>query len=338
MAPRVSVLMAVHNEEQYLRGAVQSILGQTFAGFEFVIIDDGSTDRTPAILDEFTDPRIVRLANPTNLGLVASLNRGSDACRGEWVARMDADDASHPERLARQLSYLDEHPDVGVLGTHMQQQTPDGSPKTPFCPPQEHEAICWKMLFECATAHATVMMRRQLLIEHGGYDPAFTHIEDGELWSRLVSVTRFANLPELLYVRCWHPDSVCNRHLETQLRLGMVIRRRMVEGLLGRGVDDEAAELLWNYRTSGALADPSKVKALVSLLLEIHEAHCRRYPAQGREVAADVRADLTDRLTLASGYLSRAGELSASREPSLAIGAIRRLGRFASRLYRGAVL
>jgi glycosyltransferase involved in cell wall biosynthesis len=115
--PRITVLMPVHNGEPYLDASVRSILGQTYGDFEFLVIDDGSTDGSARILRAYQDPRFRIVENGRNLGVVETLNRGLSLSRGEYVARMDCDDESLPERLERQVSFLDSHPEVGVLGT-----------------------------------------------------------------------------------------------------------------------------------------------------------------------------------------------------------------------------
>src|SRR5579859_5191090 len=119
MPPRVSVLMTVFNNERFLRQAVESILGQTFDDFEFLIVDDGSLDGSPAILDEYAraDARVKVIHCLHNRGHVYAANDGLSHVQGEYVARMDADDVSLPERLARQVQFLDEHPEIGVAGT-----------------------------------------------------------------------------------------------------------------------------------------------------------------------------------------------------------------------------
>src|SRR4051812_26679567 len=125
-SPTVSVLMAVYNGEQYLREAVNSILSQTFKDFEFIIIDDGSTDRSPELLASYAraDSRVKLISRP-NKGLTKSLNEGLHAARGEFVARMDGDDISLPERFERQVSYLREHPEVVLVGSRVEFIDPD---------------------------------------------------------------------------------------------------------------------------------------------------------------------------------------------------------------------
>ncbi len=115
MDPEISVVMAVFNHERFVVQAVESVLNQSITDFEFIIVDDGSSDGTSTILDTCHDPRIVRLRNESNIGLTRSLNRGLQAVRGSFIARQDADDISLPDRLERQVAFMHEHPDVGLV-------------------------------------------------------------------------------------------------------------------------------------------------------------------------------------------------------------------------------
>jgi len=115
--PKISVIMSVYNGEKYLREAIESILNQTFRDFEFIIINDGSTDKTSEILSSYNDPRIVIINNKRNIGLTKSLNKGLKMVKGEYIARQDADDVSLPERLERMVNFLDMNRDVGLLGS-----------------------------------------------------------------------------------------------------------------------------------------------------------------------------------------------------------------------------
>src|SRR2546423_6687976 len=117
MRPRVSVLMPVYDVAKYLREAIDSILGQTFTDFEFIIIDDASTDRSAEIINSYNDPRIRFIQNEKNVGLIATLNRGLDLAYGEYLARMDQDDVSLPERLAKQVAFMETASDVAASGT-----------------------------------------------------------------------------------------------------------------------------------------------------------------------------------------------------------------------------
>lgn len=195
--------MPVLNGEKYLKEAIESILHQTFSDFEFIIINDGSTDSTEAIIKSFSDPRIVYIKNEANLGLSKSFNIGIAAARGEYIARMDADDMSISERFEKQLSYLEVHPDISVLGTAVILMNERGLSLKKASKYTSHVEIKWQSLFSTPLFHPTVMARAKILKDNR-YDESFYNSEDYELWSRLLftTSTRFANLTEpLLYYR-----------------------------------------------------------------------------------------------------------------------------------------
>jgi glycosyltransferase involved in cell wall biosynthesis len=194
--PAVTVLMSVHNGAAYLKEAVDSVLGQTFRDFEFLIIDDGSTDATPALLATLADPRL-RVVRQANAGLAAALNAGLGRARGRYVARMDADDVCLPRRLARQVAFMEAHPDVGVLGTWV--ETFGERDGAVWRYPAESERIRCRLLFENVLAHPSVVLRRATLERLGlRYDPAYRYGQDYELWQRASGRLVFANLQEVL--------------------------------------------------------------------------------------------------------------------------------------------
>jgi glycosyltransferase involved in cell wall biosynthesis len=197
--PKITVLMPVYNGEKYLHESIESILNQSYVDFEFLIIDDASVDKSAEIVRLFDDPRICYLKNDRNLGLIGTLNKGLDIARGEYIARMDQDDISLPKRFAKQVAFLDRHPEIGVLGTAIQMIDSDGNslesalvfPDSPIC-------IEWAMYFFCPIAHPTVFMRKNIAKEGGGYSPEAVHAEDYDFWVRLSKITRFSNLVETL--------------------------------------------------------------------------------------------------------------------------------------------
>jgi glycosyltransferase involved in cell wall biosynthesis len=144
--PRISVVMSVYNGEKYLRQAIESILQQTYTDFEFIIIDDGSTDSSREIIQSYDDKRIRLVINEQNIGLTKSLNKGIRLAKGEFIARMDADDISLPQRFEKQVAYLDSHPEVGVLGTYANIIDHRGKIINNIIFPTEHETILWTML------------------------------------------------------------------------------------------------------------------------------------------------------------------------------------------------
>ncbi len=199
MQPKVSVVMSVYNAAPHLRDAVSSVLAQTFRDFELLIINDGSTDASGQILKEFTDPRI-RIIEQENRGLVTSLNRGVRESKGEYIARMDADDICLPGRLHSQVTYLDAHPAIALLGAFVSTMDEDGNPLAPVVRfPIQHQDI-WQKLGRrpWVVCHPAVMYRRQVAMDIGLYDPAFAHAEDVEFFARLMSKYRAMNLPEVV--------------------------------------------------------------------------------------------------------------------------------------------
>ena len=205
--PAVTVLMSVHNGAAHLEEALQSVLRQTFRDFELLVIDDGSTDASPTILRGCGDPRLAVHRNERNLGLVASLNSGLDHARGEFIARMDADDVALPRRLERQVDFLRHSPQTGLCGTWFRMFGAERS--VVVRPPTGAEDMAARLFHESPLAHPSVMLRRAVFARHGlRYSPDFPHAEDFELWTRVALVTELANLPEVLLLYREHAGQV----------------------------------------------------------------------------------------------------------------------------------
>jgi len=206
--PRISCVLAVHNGEAYLSESIRSILAQTFHDWELIVVDDGSTDRTPKILDHFQreDARI-RIYHQGKRGLVASLNHGILMAKGEYVARMDADDVNMPERFAIQLKHLDHHLDIGVCGSWIETFGAKISEIVEY--PDNDGAIRCQLLFSSSLAHPATMFRRSLILHHQlFYDERAVHAEDYDLWVRASRHTRFANVPVVLLRYRIHPQQI----------------------------------------------------------------------------------------------------------------------------------
>jgi hypothetical protein len=190
--------MAVHNGERFLREAILSILNQTYTDFELLVVDDASTDSTAGIIASFADPRIRVLKNDTNLGLTRSLNIGLREARGEYVARMDADDVSLPERLAAQVTYLGAHPEVALLGTRAVVIDDSGN----FIRETEMMASLadayFRLQLDNVFVHSSVMFRLDAAVKAGAYDDEYRLAQDYDLWLRLASVHNIDILPSLL--------------------------------------------------------------------------------------------------------------------------------------------
>ncbi len=196
-APTISVIMPAYNAASYVGEAIASILAQTFADFELIIVDDGSTDTTDEVIRSFRDLRIRHLTQ-TNQGISAALNNGIAQARGELIARMDADDVSLPERFAKQVAFLRNNKSIGLVGTWATIMSETGAPVGALEHPTDDERIRYALLFDTPFVHPSMMMRRELFAIVGGYDGAPSIFEDFNLWSRMVPHTRGANIPEHL--------------------------------------------------------------------------------------------------------------------------------------------
>jgi hypothetical protein len=221
--------MSVYNGERYLREAVDSVLNQSYAAFEFIVIDDGSTDGSLEILNSYRDPRIRILRNERNLGLIGSLNKGLAAAEGEYLARQDCDDLLAPDRLARQVAYLDEHTDVVLVGTWMQLIDERGADITLWRYPGTDAEIRWATLFNTAVGHPSAMFRTEVAKRIGGYSSECLYAEDYDLWSRLATHGKTANLPEPLQRYRVHGNTVSTKNSAKQLQTRLAISKRNIE-------------------------------------------------------------------------------------------------------------
>ncbi len=195
--PSLSVLLPVHNGGALLEDAVRSVLQQTFGDFELLLIDDGSTDDAVARVEAMRDARVRVLRQPRNLGLVAALNRGLDEARGALVARMDADDLCRPTRFARQVEFLERHPEVALCGTAIEAFGAIRREARFF--PADPTEIRTALFFFSPLAHPSVVFRREAFARHAlRYRSEFPGVEDWDLWTRAIRHLEFANLPEVL--------------------------------------------------------------------------------------------------------------------------------------------
>jgi glycosyltransferase involved in cell wall biosynthesis len=235
-APRVSVLMAVRNEEHYVDGAVESLLAQTLADFELVVVDDASTDATPALLEAWArrDTRVVVIRSEERLWTAAALNLGLARCRAPLVARADGDDLYAPERLELQVQFLDGHPEVGVVSCAYHRMDPNGEVFDTKRPPVSDAVIRLRSLFMNSLLHPGVIFRADVVRAVGGYDPAYWTAQDADLWARLLPHTRFANLPEPLVTYRVHDRSTMRSRGAAGQSLSRSIPRRLLSAYLGR--------------------------------------------------------------------------------------------------------
>jgi glycosyltransferase involved in cell wall biosynthesis len=224
---RIDVLIPVYNGARWLRESIASIQAQTHAAITIHVVDDGSTDATPAILDELrlADPRLC-IHRQANGGIVDALNHGLGFCTAEWVARHDADDLADPRRFERQIAYLLAHPDcvaVGAIARHIDAQGRELGTVTELRPPEEADAT-WAPAREPYLMHPFVMARRSALMAVGGYRHA-SHAEDSDLYWRLHQIGRLHNLPEVLGAYRLHDDSISSGSVVNGRRMAIGSQR-----------------------------------------------------------------------------------------------------------------
>jgi hypothetical protein len=220
--PVVSVVMCTYNGEKYLRPAIESILNQTFREFEFIVVDDGSTDSTPQILAEFQDERLVVVRNDPNRGIAAATNRALSLARGEYIALQDHDDISLPHRLQTQVEYLRTHADIGLISSAVTLIDSNGAPYSQYVEPYDDFELKWEVLSRCPVSHTSVMVRRSVMQDVGGYsaDPSLKYASDYDLLSRIILRQHVAILGESLVQWRRHPTATMIKH-EEQLRRGI---------------------------------------------------------------------------------------------------------------------
>ncbi len=206
--PKVTVLMSVYNGEKYLQEAIDSILGQTFKDFEFLIINDGSTDKTGEILESYNDPRIKIINNEKNIGLTKSLNKGLRSARGEYIARQDADDISAPERLEKEIEFLEMHQNYAVVGTFAKIINKNSEVLSFLERPIEDLKIKEFFKKDNCIVHGSSMIRKACLSDIGFYNELMLRSQDYELWLRLSKKYRLANIAKYLYMWRKHNDNI----------------------------------------------------------------------------------------------------------------------------------
>lgn len=197
--PMVTVLMSVYNGEKFLEEAIESILNQTFSDFEFLIINDGSTDNSVKIIESFEDSRIRLINNEKNLKLIASLNKGVSLAKGKYIARMDCDDISMPDRLEKEVKFLESNQEYGLVGTWYTVIDGEGIEKYNRSYPSNNELIKLFLSLNCPLAHGSIMGKTELFKQNAYGSKEHYAVEDYELWVRMAKTTKIHNIPEYLF-------------------------------------------------------------------------------------------------------------------------------------------
>ena len=324
-SPRVTVLLAVRDGARYLREALVSVLEQSFTSFELLVVDDGSTDETPEILQSYRDSRLVVLHNAHSVGLTRSLNIGLRAARGEYIARLDADDACEPDRLATQVAFLESHPDVAALATGYVKIDSAGRSHGPRPAPLGRTDLRWRLLFHNPLVHSSVMIRTRVLDAVGGFDEAFRYAQDYALWCRIVRRMPIETLQDPLVRFRVHGRSITETAggpaAKAPLDIAVGYLRDVIStARLPREEYDEefavdASRLLYPRGIEPGYED---LRMLAAKILRLHDAFCRYYRLDGVEkrdrdgwLSALLRRRL---LELAAARMGR-------RQPLAALGA-----------------
>jgi glycosyltransferase involved in cell wall biosynthesis len=322
-APRVSVVMAVHDGERYVGAAIDSILAQQLGDLELIVVDDGSTDRSAEIVRERRNPRLRLITNDRNLGLAPSLNVGLAEARGEFVARLDADDVAMPQRLERQVAFMDANPRVALLGSWYTEMAADGTPGAQVKLPTQHWALRWHMCLYCPFAHSAMLWRRAPVAERvGQYDERLAYSMDYDLWRRIAERLEVANLPESLLLLRAHEQSMTATYGE-RAREGLRMQAAYAARLLGWPitVSDSHETRLWRlYRMLiSRPRDRNQVELLADAaeVLRLHEAFVLDAgvpPDAARQQRRDVRERLARQLLWASRTARAGAHRGASGE------------------------
>jgi|694.fasta_scaffold148551_1 glycosyltransferase involved in cell wall biosynthesis len=228
--PKISVLMPAYNADQYIVEAIESILNQTFTDFEFIIIDDCSTDKTWEIIKEYAkkDKRIIAIKNEKNLKLSATLNKGIDICKADYIARMDADDWSYPDRFKKQYEVISKDPKIGILGGTMEVCDEKLEVKNIRKYHKDDKEIRRHIFKYSPFCHATTMYRKNIVQDIGKYNINLYDAEDYDLYFRIGQISEFKNIDDTLYRMRYNENSVSNTRARRQEFLTIYIRLKSI--------------------------------------------------------------------------------------------------------------
>jgi glycosyltransferase involved in cell wall biosynthesis len=245
-APRITVLMSVFNDARYVSEAIESILNQTLTDFEFLIINDGSTDSTPEILGWYArqDDRI-RIFSQDNIGLTKSLNRGLKFARGEYIARMDADDISLRHRLQTQQDFLDAYSEIAVLSSGAEIINEEGHITAEYNPVLSSALLQWRLLFGNCLLHSTVMFRKDVIVRSGSYPADCLVAQDYDLWAKLLSLNaEICQLPEILIQYRQNKQAISFRLNDKQIETSLRVVQRNIRFFFKKDVSRELVQAL----------------------------------------------------------------------------------------------
>lgn len=269
MEPKVSVVLPVYNSEKTIKQTLESILGQSLGDFELIVINDGSTDSGKEIIQSFSDSRIRLLDNDSNRGLIFSLNRGLDAARGKYIARMDSDDIMQPDRLFKQFEFMEKHPDIDICGCACEIINDDNQPLGKLLYWLKNDSIRADLMFNSPLAHPTYFIRSEAIAGYR-YNPDFKYCEDYELLSRfLLDGHKAANLPgKLLRYRnsVGSQSQIGERNADQRFALVRSIQKRLIKEALQIENDEYLTKLHYLLSQSNRVRSISLTEFPVSVI------------------------------------------------------------------------
>lgn len=271
--PKVSVIMPVYNAEEFLVETINSVLSQTFIDFEFLIVDDGSTDKSMQILKSYNDPRIKVFKNNQNLGYVKTLNNLIELSNGEYIARQDNDDISLPERLEKQVSFLNKNYDIGICGSNA---LVFGELNKKTLVPIEDKKIRAYMIINNPMLHPTVMYRKSLFenLNISKYDESLCPAEDYGMWFEISKKTKLANLPDILLKYRWHKNSTSQIKKNIQIEKANNMRKSILQYSLSYDISEDD-NMLFSFISNPELMSVKKIKSFESLLMTIQQKNIK---------------------------------------------------------------
>lgn len=265
--------MPIYNGEKFLKESIDSILSQTYTSFEFVIINDASTDNTVSIIQSYKDPRIILLNNTETLGIALSLNKGLEKATGFYIARMDADDISFNNRLEKQVAFMESHPDIAISGTWAEVI---GSKNGFIRHPTEAKEIKANLLFRTSLVHPTIIMRADFLRTHNLiYQNSIygaTYMEDYDLYSRAILYGDMANLGETLLYYRKHDKQSSVEHRNIQIKNAKLIVQRQLERL-GINPTEQELDTMASIKRYLFLEDKNFLEKVERLFIKIKDAN-----------------------------------------------------------------
>lgn len=270
--PKVTVLMAVYNGEKFLRPSIESVLSQTYADFEFLIIDDASSDGTLEIINSYKDPRIRIICNEKNQGTGFSRNKGILNSKGEYIAVLDADDIMYPERIAKQVLFLDEHPEIVLIGGAYDVIDQEGRWVQAIFHPTESIVIRWKLLFNNPIATSTTMFRKYAALEVGGYDQNLRIAEDYAFYVKLAEKYLISQIREKISAYRINTVGLTSTAPEQLHNYALEVSRRCISSLANQEVERSVVSCY-----QGRLENGAEINMVVNCAYELIEDYLKKF-------------------------------------------------------------